>query len=331
MKRYGPVLLLFFLSPVLGELISGSAPPVEFFRPIPLLILASLYGSGAILVREFTIRWDKGWPTIFTLGLAYGILEEGLMVKSFFDPEWIDLGVLGTYGRWAGVNWVWSLDLMIYHSIISIAIPIFLAEFIFKARRREPWLSQMGIIVFCLLLLAVTLLGYFALTTYRPPGTLYGLAILTTMGLIPLAKRMPVTWLTTRAGEVRKSRWFGMLGFVASAVFYLYLLYSLPALGVPVSITILMTLAWLVIVFWIVRRISGDGVWAEKHKLALVSGVLVFFALLAPIQEMDAARTDDTTGMTWVGIALLVFLIWLQRRGARREQGAENEIAALSG
>jgi hypothetical protein len=115
-RRFVPVLLLFFLSPIVGELISGSSPPVEFFQPLSLLMLSALYGSGAVLVREFTVRWRKGWPTIFILGLAYGILEEGLMVKSFFDPSWMDLGLLGTYGRWAGVNWVWSLDLTIYHT-----------------------------------------------------------------------------------------------------------------------------------------------------------------------------------------------------------------------
>lgn len=327
MKRYGPVLLLFFLSPVLGELISGSAPPVEFFRPFPLLVLASLYGSGAILVREITVRWGKGWPTIFTLGLAYGLLEEGLMVKSFFDPEWMDLGVLGTYGRWAGVNWVWSLDLMIFHSVISIAVPIFLAEYIFRARRREPWLGQIGMAVFCLLLLAVTLLGYFALTTYRPPAVLYTLAILVTLGLILLAKRMPVTWFTIRTGAAKNPRWFGILGFAAVAVFYLYLLFSLPSMGIPVLTTILLTLAWMGIVFWIVRQISGGGAWLEKHQLALVNGVLVFFALLAPIQEADAARTDDPTGMTWVGIALLVFVIRLQRRSIRMKSINEGEFA----
>jgi hypothetical protein len=91
---------------MIGELLSGSAPPVEFSGPFVLLVLSALYGSGAILVRELRLRWGKGWPTVFALGAAYGIVEEGLMVKSFFDPNWMDLGLLGSYGRWAGVNWV---------------------------------------------------------------------------------------------------------------------------------------------------------------------------------------------------------------------------------
>ncbi|MCG2769572.1 MAG: hypothetical protein L6435_14495 [Anaerolineae bacterium] len=37
-----------------------------------------------MLIRELRVRWGKGWPTVFVLGAAYGVLEEGLMVKSFF-------------------------------------------------------------------------------------------------------------------------------------------------------------------------------------------------------------------------------------------------------
>jgi len=94
-----PALVLFFLAPAIGELLSGSTPPVEFFKPFSLFLLSALYGSGALLSRELALRWGKRWPTILALGLAYGIIEEGLMVKSFFDPAWIDLGVLGVYGR----------------------------------------------------------------------------------------------------------------------------------------------------------------------------------------------------------------------------------------
>ena len=77
MKKYAPVILLFLLSPIIGELLSGSAPPVEFFNPFGLIFLPALYGSGAILAREITLGWGKRWPTILVLGLAYGVIEEG--------------------------------------------------------------------------------------------------------------------------------------------------------------------------------------------------------------------------------------------------------------
>ena len=88
-----PAPVLFCLAPMTAELLTGSAPPAEFFNPFLLLVLTALYGSGAILVRELALRWHKGWPSILVLGAAYGIVEEGLMVKSFFDSA------LGRPGR----------------------------------------------------------------------------------------------------------------------------------------------------------------------------------------------------------------------------------------
>ena len=146
MKRVPPALILYLLAPAIGELLSSSAPPVEFFNPFGLLILPALYGSGAILAREIALRWGKRWPSILMLGLAYGVIEEGLMVKSFFDPGWPDLGVLGTYGRFAGVNWVWSVALCFYHATISIAIPILLVELLYPDRRDEPWVGRRGFV-----------------------------------------------------------------------------------------------------------------------------------------------------------------------------------------
>jgi hypothetical protein len=48
--------------------------------------------------------------------------------------------------------------------------------------------------------------------------------------------------------------------------------------------------------------------------LAVVLGALTFFILFAPLQEFDKARPDNTTGMTLVGLAFIIGLIWLHRR-----------------
>ena len=75
------------------RLLSGSAPPLEFFNPFGLSVLPAIYGSGVILARELALCWEKRWSITLVLGLAYGIVEEGLMVMSFFDPGWPDLGL----------------------------------------------------------------------------------------------------------------------------------------------------------------------------------------------------------------------------------------------
>jgi hypothetical protein len=135
MQRYLPAIVLFLLAPVCGELLSSSAPPLEFFNPLTFATLCLLYGGGAVLVRELAFRWRKGWVSILILGAAYGVIEEGLMVKSFFDPNWMDIGILGSYGRWLGVNWVWTVELTIYHAVISIGIPILITTLLFPERK----------------------------------------------------------------------------------------------------------------------------------------------------------------------------------------------------
>jgi hypothetical protein len=321
---FWPALVLFFLAPVVGELLSGSAPPAEFFNPFALLLLGILYGGGAILVRELRVRWNKGWPTVFCLGAAYGILEEGLMVKSFFDPAWIDLGILGVYGRWAGVNWVWSLLLTLYHAVVSIAIPILLVELIFPDRREERWLGRRGMVVLSLLLLADVAVGFFLLTTYRPPLGIYLVAVALTAGLIALARQLPRHWdqPTGAAVPVPRPLWFAAVGFGAVLAFYVAM-GALPGLGAPVLLAILATVALPVLVTWLVRRLSRSGGWTDQHRLALAGGALGFFVLLAPLQELDATRTDKTSGMTLVGVAALGFLIWMWlrvRRVTRQQQ-----------
>jgi hypothetical protein len=43
-RRLSPALVLFVLSPVIGELLSGSSPPAGFINPLGLLVMLVLYG-----------------------------------------------------------------------------------------------------------------------------------------------------------------------------------------------------------------------------------------------------------------------------------------------
>lgn len=331
-KGFWPALALFFLAPAIGELLSGSSPPAEFFNPFVMLLLAALYGSGAILVRELSLRWGKGWKAIFVLGATYGIVEEGLMVKSFFDPNWVDLGVLGTYGRWAGVNWVWSVELTIYHAVFSIAIPIFLVELAFPSLRHEPWVGRRGLGFLAVLLAADVVFGFLALTPYRPPFGLYLLAIIAAALLYSYARRLPAAGLNAprptasilpmAAAQVARPAGFALLGFGGTFAWFIlsWVVPNLPA-PVPVALLAMISIAWAVT--WLARRMSGQGAWQDQHRLALASGALGFFILLAPLQQMDTSRPDNTSGMALVGLAASLGLVWLWRRVQWRQQTAE--------
>jgi len=318
-KRFlSPAIVLLFLSPIIGELLSGSAPPAEFFNPLGFVMLTILYGGGAILVRELTYRWGKGWPTLLILGAAYGIAEEGLMCKSFFDPNWPDLKALGGYGRWAGVNWVWNQGLTIYHCVFSIAIPILLVSIMFPARREQPWISRRKFIVLAILWLANAVFIFLFITPYRPPVAHYLLTIAITVGLVVLAGRLP----NPVSGEKKKAvraLWFLPVGFLGTFALF-FLEWVMPKTGLHPIFLMLLVTGLVILVGWIMLQMSGGGGWTERHKLAIASGALGFFILLAPLQELDKTRTDNTTGMAIVGLAMAIFLIWLALRIRAKER-----------
>lgn len=85
-----PAVILLFLAPAIGELLSGSSPPTEFFSPFGFTMLVLLYGGGAILCREIKVRWGKSAASLLLLGAAYAVIEEGVMVASFYNPAWPD-------------------------------------------------------------------------------------------------------------------------------------------------------------------------------------------------------------------------------------------------
>src|SRR5829696_2113033 len=89
-------------------------------------------------------RRGLGWSSILVLGVAFGIVEEGLALESLFNPSLFNAGDLG--GRALGINWVWAQWTLGYHAVWSISIPILLAELVFPARRSEPWLGRAGLI-----------------------------------------------------------------------------------------------------------------------------------------------------------------------------------------
>lgn len=310
-----PVLTLFFLSPIIGELLSGSTPLLHFLNPFSLFLLTSLYGSGAIIVREMVKRWGKGWDSVILLGATYGILEEGVMVKSFFDPNWPDLGLLGTYGRWLGVNWVWAEWLIIYHTIYSITVPIILVELIFPKYRHVQYLSNRGLMLFFALISFVVIFGHIFMTPYRLTffeliGCFFIMAI-----LIHFAKRGIHRGLG-RSGSHVRSCWLWLLGTVSGFTYFIIIFSYLPSIGAPVILTMMTGLGFTGLVIGLVLYASRNGL-SEFNELSLVAGFLSLLFFLSFILEVAKPGVKNYTGQAAVSVAFIIFLIFLGRKVIR--------------
>jgi uncharacterized protein YhhL (DUF1145 family) len=114
-----------------------------------------MYGSGALLIREFAVRTGGGWPAIVLLAAAYGFVEEGWIDQSLFNPDYQNLRLLDFgYVPALGTGLPWLLYVIAIHVVWSISTPIALTNGLFPARRHEPYLAWWGIALFGLLYLA---------------------------------------------------------------------------------------------------------------------------------------------------------------------------------
>lgn len=299
--------ILALLSPIIAELLSGSSPPLEFFNPISFALLLGLYGSGVLVVRELSVIWKTGWIGVIVLGAAYGILEEGVAIKSFFDPFWMDLGGLGEYGRYLGTNWVWAVWLTIYHSMISIALPILLIWFLYPNLRgvRLTDFSKFGTLL-VILLLDVAVCALF-LNDYVPFIPMWLLAVAAVFGLAFYAKHIPKGFMMPKEDYPTWSpRKFAILGFLMISLDFL-LAGAFSETAVPPTVPMSLMLLVSAFVVICVRDFMGRANNAPQVA-AFISGPLAFFVVLGLSLELGGIL-----GMSVVALVTALFIVDLNR------------------
>ena len=145
---------LFFLAPIVAEFLLGDFPAT--WLPL-IIVLAPMYGGGALLIRELTRRSGRGWPTILLLGVAYAIIEEAFTTQTLFNPDIYGLHMHLLSHAWIpafGIGAWWALFMLNVHAFWSIGVSIALAEGLFPSldglypsRAFTPWLGKVGLSV----------------------------------------------------------------------------------------------------------------------------------------------------------------------------------------
>lgn len=340
--RVWPALLaLYFLAPFVGEVISGSTPPLLFAQPFGFLFTPLLYGSSAILIREIVVRRSLGWGNVLLLGAAFGIFQEALVVQTWFNFVAKDSPShsVGMYGVLRGTSWAWALDLTIYHAAISIAIPLILIGLFFPHRAQLPWLGRKSAIALTLwLLIPCGLLAYgvafvtFAKEGYAgPPLAGYLVAVALTAAAIALG--VVVRFPTPRPDPARSAPglWTVRLtGFALMTLFFALDIF-LPGVGVPAPAAIILEAAVFAFGVWRVRSWSARVGWDGRHRLALVMGMLAYFVFLfGPLIEF-VGRLPLRSGLTLMNLLIFGGFALFARRLARRTHPSTSpaELAGL--
>jgi hypothetical protein len=327
-RRIAPALVLVFLAPFVGEVLLGNTP----LRLIgAYLLVLPMYGFGALFIRELSRRTGRGWPTILILGVAYGVVEEGLADMSLFNPNFLGQHLL-SYGNLFGIGWPWWFFVLTLHAVWSIGVSIALAEALFARHGPYPWLGRTGLVVSGVVFgLGVVLVHFVGGEGYKLSAGELALSLALVAVLTAVAFLLPRRRVTQPAGpQQAPSPWVaGVTAFVLTGAFMSVtrLAYTLKLSAVVLILVyfLLYGLAVLAVSRWS-RRIG----WNAEHRFALAAGALLTYAWYGFVQAPHDAL--DLVGQAIFALLALGVLILAGRqvRTASSVRGVPASVGTLS-
>jgi len=141
--RTKALLALLLLPGPIAEIISSNTPVYKLLALGAWVALILIYGCGTLLIREAKVRWGLQWSVVL-LAIAYGIFEEGLVTQAFFNPHWF---TAGNYWMAFGVQWGWTILLLVFHASISTLIPIYMINRLWTDSENKQLLGNRGIAI----------------------------------------------------------------------------------------------------------------------------------------------------------------------------------------
>lgn len=325
-QRLLPVIGLFLLAPISAEYLIGYAQST--YHPLEmvwgLLILAPLYGSVALLIREITRRTGRGWPTMLLLSAAFGLIQAGLIDQSLFNPHYgADLDIpywdderLPTWLGQFGISANLTFDFVSTHIVWSFAAPIAVMECCAPRIADRPWLGRIGILLMVSLYLAAAafvfddhlrITGFMATKAQLVATLACALLLGIAAFLVPLhtgkrAGYVPAPWL--------------IAAFVL-AVLALHIFSSPDWTGVSASL-LAFTGGATLITTW-----SGRMAWQSTHVLGVAAAALFANALtsfaIQPAGEPALAVKYAVNAVMLLGVLILAALAYRQLRTANDE------------
>ncbi len=318
---------LIVFSPYVGEFMLGN----QLITALPsLLLLAPMYGCGALVIREVTRRLHAGWPTMVLLAAAYALIEEGLVDQMLFNPGYLGLA------DFSGLGWVpglglsarLTLDSVVVHTVWSICIPIAVVE-AFAEDETRPWLSHRGLIltgavfvVACVALGVMQAAGEFHfVATPAQFGVTAGAILVLIVGAFAVRGRRPGAGdgppapgpYVAAAAAFGLSSGYWVLEFVLDSIADEWItLGCLAAYAVGGTV--------------VIARVARRPGWGRRHVFAVAAGALLTYGWLG------AVNSAALPGPRWVGLlgnvvftAGGIVVLLLAARARRRR---DTEVAA---
>ncbi|MEZ4860181.1 MAG: hypothetical protein R3C14_02685 [Caldilineaceae bacterium] len=273
-RRLFPVILLFFLTPLIAEFLLGNLPVSQIVLVLPLTLM---YGSGAVLIREVVRQTDRGWASLILLATAYGFIEEGLVTQSLFNPNYLHLRLLD-YGfiPALGTGLPWLLYVISLHVIWSISVPIGLTEALFVRLGDKPWLGKVGLGVIGLLFVAG--LALLSIVSYQQNPYLASPRQFTAVGVIVVSLSVVAFRLPKRkepsGGQAPHPLLLFVVAFVAGSLLMMLQLFAESTWHWHWVATVAAALLVEALFVAFLVRFTGNRIWSGRQRFALMAGGL---------------------------------------------------------
>lgn len=308
-----PALALLFTAPLVAEFLLGNLP----IKMLPaLVVLAPMYGGGALLIRECVRRTGRGWPSILLLGMAYALLEEAFTTQSLFNQNYLHLniGLLAPgYIPALGIGGWWTLWMLNVHAVWSISTPIALIEGCVPGRARTPWLGRVGmtvaVLVFLFGVVSTTLIGYHQDHFVASLGQFAGAAVAIVL-LVCAAFVIRPGRANDRSGTAPSAWLLGAVALAfASAALLIPMSWGWGAAGALLALDagmVAVVLAW-----------ARLGTMHLGHQVALGGGAALAYGWHAFLQHPAVGKLGASVRVgNAIFLAGAVGLIWLAARRA---------------
>ena len=333
-KRIAPILTLLLLAPIIAEVLPGFTRFSVIFVVIPEIMT---WGGGALLIREYVRRWNKGWISLLLMGIALAVAEEWVIQQTSIAPL---VGLArNAYGRIWGVNWIYFLWAVGYESVWVVLVPVQLTELLFPEGRANRWLKKGGFIVAHLVFVLGAFMAWygwtqrarvkiFHLPPYSPPPLYIVGALVVILLLILVARALPER--ASRGGRTtgRSAPNAGTVGFAVTVLGSVWTAYVILAFGwmpkAPVSLSLAGGLAWCLSTFFLIHRWSSSRDWSDADRLALVFGGMLACSIggYAAFIAGGALRID-WIGKSLIDTAMIISLMLLWKRKSESPLSSE--------
>jgi hypothetical protein len=305
-----PAIGLFFLAPLVAEYLLGNLP-IKLIGA--LVLLAPMYGGGALLIREVVRRAGRGWPSIMLLGLAYGIFEEAFTTQSLFNPDYLHLNMhllRPSYVPALGMGAWWTVFVLSLHMIWSVSTSIALAESAVPDRADTPWLGRVGLtitaLLFALGIVGTTIVSYKHDHFVSSPAQFIGAAV-ACITLVIVAFRLPRRSATYATGWIPNPWLAGVIALIVCSA-----IQNTPSgwgWGAPATILGLELAFAAVILHWSKR--TG---WNMQHKLALAAGAALAYGWHSFVENPVSASTSTRIGNVIFVTGAVMLIVFAARR-----------------